>query len=87
MDKIVAMQEELRKLREENVDLKVDLNIRDARIKELETELRKAHAELREQVRSTQTMRKLEILQSDDDTGVSPYDTGILRKSPWENVR
>lgn len=86
MDNIVAMQDELRRLRGENVDLKVDINIRDARIRELEEELRKANAKLRQNERETQTMQKLEILTSDDDTGISPYDTGI-QKSPWERVR
>lgn len=87
MDKIRDLEVQIERLKRIAVQLKVDVNIRDAKIVELEQKLVEAHARERGMMRNTQTMNKLEILgESNDDDGGSPYDTGRF-KSPWEKVR
>ncbi|MCK5615412.1 hypothetical protein KAR91_76825 [Candidatus Pacearchaeota archaeon] len=86
MDKIKDLEKQIERLKRIAVDLKVDLNIRDAKIRELERELLNERRQVRSLEVGTQTMRKLEILgESKDDNGGSPYDTGRF-KSPWEKV-
>ena len=68
------------------ITLKVDLNMRDARIRDLERELAAARREIRSLEVGTQTMQKLEILgDSNDDNGFDPRATGNF-KSPWSRV-
>ena len=69
------------------VDLKVDVSLKDTRIRNLEKQLREARAEVRGYEQGTQTVRKLQILgESDDDNGFDPRATGAF-KSPWERAR
>ena len=71
----------------EVANLKVDVNLKDTRIRNLEKQLRDARAEVRGYEQGTQTMRKLQILsESDDDNGFDPRATGAF-KSPWERAR
>jgi len=68
-------------------DLKVDLNIRDARIRDLERELLNERRQVRSMEIGTQTIRKLEILgESEDDNGFDPRQTGTF-KCQWGKVR
>jgi len=86
MDKIKDLEAQIERLKRIAVDLRVDINIRDARIRKLERDLLDESRQVRSLEIGTQTMRKLEILgESEDDNGGSPYDTGRFR-SPWEKV-
>lgn len=86
-EKIKELEAKIERLKNIAVNLKVDLNIRDARIRDLERQLAKAHRRERNLVVGTQTMNKLKILgDSDDDNGQDPRATGIF-KDAWEGVR
>lgn len=79
-----AENERLKKIA---INLKVDLNMRDAKIRKLKRQLAEAHEETRQLVVGTQTMNKLQILgESEDDNGQDPRETGQY-KNPWENAR
>ena len=73
----------------EVANLKVDVNLKDTRIRELEKQLRAARAEVRGYETGTQTMRKLEILgDSNDNDGSNPYNTGKFDSNrAWSKVR
>ena len=63
--------------------LKVDLNMRDARIRDLERQLEDERRQVRSLEVNTQTVQKLELLgNSDDDDGFDPRQTGTFT-SPW----
>ena len=82
-EKIRELEDTIERLKRIAVDLKVDLNIRDARIRDLERQLLEERRQVRSLEVNTQTVQKLEILgESEDDNGGSPYDTGRF-KSPW----
>ncbi len=86
-ERIKELEEQVERLKTIAIDLKVDVNIRDAKIRDLERELLFERRQVRSMEVGTQTMRKLQILGgSEDDNGGSPYDTGQY-KSPWEKVR
>ena len=88
MDKVTELEQKLAKCKTIAINLKVDNNILEAKVTQLKKELAAARAEIAERNRGEQTIRNLRVLgdTSDDDTGISPYDTGIS-KSPWEKVR
>lgn len=87
MDKIKELEAQLDRCKRIAVNLKVDKNILEAKVERLEAELAKARAEIASRNRANQTIRNLRVIEdSDDDTGVSPYDTGI-HKNPWDKVR
>jgi len=87
MNNIKELEEKIERLRNIAIELKVDLNIRDQKIRDLERQLAEAHRRERDLVRGTQTMSKLEILgESDDDDGFDPRQTGTFN-SPWAKVR
>lgn len=88
MDKVAELEQKLEKCKTIAINLKVDNNILEAKVTRLKKELTAARADIAERNRGAQTMRNLRVLgdTSDDDTGVSPYDTGI-HKNPWERAR
>jgi chromosome segregation ATPase len=87
MDKVKELEANIERYKTIANTLKVDLNMRDARIRDLERELAAARREIRSLEVGTQTMQKLEILgDSDDDDGFDPRATGTF-KSPWERAR
>jgi len=88
MDKIAEIEQKLEKCKTIAINLKVDNNILEAKVTRLKKELAAARAEIAERNRGEQTIRNLRVLddKSDDDTGISPYDTGV-HKNPWEKVR
>ncbi len=86
-ERIRELEAQIERLNRIAIDLKVDLNIRDAKIRELERQLAEAHTRERSLVVGTQTMSKLEILdESDDDNGQDPRET-VQYRNPWENAR
>ncbi len=85
-EKIRELEDTIERLKRIAVDLKVDLNIRDARIRKLERQLLEERRQVRSLEVNTQTVQKLEILgDSEDDNGFDPRETGQFR-SPWEKV-
>ncbi len=75
---------EVERLKRIAIDLKVDLNIRDAKIRKLERQL----AEARQPAPGTQTMEKLQILcENEEDNGQDPMDSGQYRNplGEWNN--
>lgn len=86
-DKTKKLEAQIVRLKNIAIDLKVNVNIRDDKIRELEHRLTEAHSRERNLMAGTQTISKLEILgNSDDDNGQDPRDTGRF-KSPWEGIR
>lgn len=77
------LKDEVMRLHQEVVDLKVDLNIKDAEIRQLKRDLEQARKEVRNCEIGTQTMRELQIVNdTDDDNGIDPRNTGKC-KSLW----
>lgn len=72
-------------LERELIDARVDINIKDERIRELEKQLRNAHAALRELEIGTQTMRTLALVEDEDV--FNPRQTGTFRTDAWNKVR
>ena len=88
MDTIKDLEMQIDRLKRIAIDLKVDLNIRDDKIRELERELLYERRQVRSLEVGTQTMAKLEILgKSKDDNGFDPRQTGTFDKKIWEKVR
>lgn len=72
-------------LERELIDARVDINIKDERIRWLEKQLRNAHAALRELEIGTQTMRTLALVEDED--AFDPRQTGAFNKNTWNKVR
>ena len=88
MTEVEFLEEQAKRLKSIAIDLKVELNIREAKIRKLERELKEAHREARQLVVGSQTMDKLRILgDSDDDNGQDPLNTGQFPRNPWENAQ
>ncbi len=88
MTEVEFLEEQAKRLKKIAINLKVDVNMRDAKIRKLERQLLEAHSEARELARGTQTMNKLQILgESEDDNGQDPLNTGQYKRNPWENAR
>jgi len=85
-DKIKELELKVDRLTSIAIGQKVDLNIRDEKIRKLERELAQARSQVRALEIGEQTMRNLRILGDDDDDG-SPYNNTGQYKSPWEKVR
>lgn len=84
----MTLMEQIDKLENELLDARIDLNVKDLRIQQLEKDLAAARDEVRELQIGTQTMRRLQILgDSDDDNGFDPRRSGVYRKNTWEKVR
>jgi len=87
-EKIKRLEADIQRLKNIAVDLKVDLNIRDTRILELEKELAEARRQIRHMEIGTQTMAKLEILDiNTEEESFNPRQTGRFKKNPWEKVK
>jgi len=78
---IEAHNEQIDALQRELIDARVDINIKDERIQELEKQLRKAQFAIRELEIGTQTMRTL-ALQEEEDS-FDPYSTGKFKTDVW----
>ena len=72
-------------LERELIDARIDINIKDERIRVLERELREAHTALRELEIGTQTMRTLALV--DDEDEFNPRQTGAFNKNVWSKTR
>ena len=84
MTEVQFLEEQAKRLKSIAIDLKVDLNISEAKVRKLEHQLAKAHKETRELVVGTQTIDNLRILgDSDDDNGQDPLNTGQFQRNPW----
>lgn len=73
------------KLQRELIDARVDINIKDERIRELEKELRKAQFAIRELEVGTMTMRTLAL--KEEEESFDPYATGEFKRDNWSNAR
>lgn len=85
MNTIKTLNDQVDALQRKLIDAKVDLNIKDARILELEKRLREAHSALRELEIGTQTMRTLALEGDEED--FDPRQTGTFSKDAWSKVR
>lgn len=87
-EKIRELEDQIDRLRRIAIDLKVTINIRDAKIRDLERELLTERRQVRSMEVGTQTMEKLAILgESEDDNGFDPRQTGTFSKDIWNKVR
>jgi len=80
-----AHNEKIDQLQRELIDARVDINIKDERIRELEKQLRKAQFAIRELEIGTQTMRTLAL--AEDEESFDPYATGEFRADRWRNAQ
>jgi predicted RNase H-like nuclease (RuvC/YqgF family) len=85
MNTIKTLNDQVDALQRKLIDAKVDLNIKDERIRELEKRLREAHSALRELEIGTQTMRTLALEGDEED--FDPRQTGTFSKDAWSKVR
>ena len=72
-------------LERELIDARVDINIKDERIRVLEKELRQAQFALRELEIGTQTMRTLTL--EGDEESFDPRATGSFKTDAWRKAR
>ena len=84
-EKIRELEAQIERLKRIAIDLKVDINIRDAKIRELESELLNERRQVRSLEVGTQTMEKLRII--DDEDSCDPRATGEYNVNRWRNVR
>lgn len=77
--------EKIDKLQRELIDARVDINIKDERIRELEKRLREAHQAIRELEIGTQTMQTLSL--EGEEESFDPYATGEFSTNRWRNAR
>jgi hypothetical protein len=66
-------------------DARVDVNIKDERIRTLEKELRVARFAVREFEIGTHTMQTLALAEEEED--FNPRQTGAFDKDIWSKVR
>ena len=86
-ERIRELEAQIERYKNIAIGLKVDLNIRDARIRDLERQLLDESRQVRSLELNTQEVKKLEILElSEDEEGFDPYETGQFN-SPWEKTR
>jgi hypothetical protein len=84
-EKIEDLVEEINVLQRELINAKVDLNIKDGRIRELETQLRKAQFAIRELEIGTQTMQTLSLQEEEEN--FDPRQTGAFDSNVWRKAR
>ena len=82
---VTAHHDEIDRLQRELIDARVDLNIKDERIRELEAKLRKAQFAIRELEIGTQTMRTLALAEEEDS--FDPRATGEFKTDLWRHRR
>jgi len=80
-----AHNEKIDMLQRELIDARVDINIKDERIRELEKQLREAHFAIRELEIGTQTMQTLAL--EDDEESFDPRQTGAFDSNIWSKTR
>lgn len=87
-EKIRELEDQIDRLRRIAIDLKVTINIRDAKIRDLERELLVESRQVRSLELNTHEIQQLEILDLsvEEEESFDPYETGQF-KSPWEKVR
>lgn len=81
MNTVETLNDQVDALQRKLIDAKVDLNIKDERIRVLEKQLREAHSALRELEIGTQTMRTLALVEDED--AFDPRQTGTFNKNVW----
>ena len=67
------------------MDAKIDCNMKDERIAELEKQVREYRFQIRELEIGTQTMRTLKLEQEEET--FDPRESGIFHKDTWSNAR
>lgn len=80
-----SLRRKVESLESKLMDAHVDLNMKDARISELEKQLREAQFKIRELEMGTQTMRTL-ALQEEEDS-FDPRESGVFHKDTWRGAR
>lgn len=85
MKTVDELNEQIDGLQRELIDAKVDLNIKDDRIRTLEKDLRIARNAVRELEIGTHTMRTLAL--EEDESDFDPYATGEYNTNRWRNAR
>jgi hypothetical protein len=83
--KIENLVEEINVLQGKLIDAKVDMNIKDERIRVLEKELRVAQFAVRELEIGTMTMQTLSLQEEEED--FDPRQTGTFSSDAWKRTR
>ena len=82
MKTIEQLNEQVDVLQRELIDAKVDNNIKDDRIRQLEQRLKDAYAKIREYEIGTLTMRTLALEEESD--AFNPRQTGTFNSHVWK---
>ncbi|MHA1289353.1 MAG: hypothetical protein ACTSPB_18350 [Candidatus Thorarchaeota archaeon] len=85
MTKTEILNNQIDVLQRKLIDAKVDINIKDERIRTLEKELRVAQFAVRELEIGTHTLRTLALENDEED--FDPRQTGTFSKDAWSKVR
>ena len=81
----MTLSEQIEHLESQLLDARIDVNMKDARIKTLEEDLRKVHARIRELEIGTQTMQTLALEEVEE--GFDPRASGTFNSSIWSKAR
>lgn len=77
---------ELDRLQGDLIDAKVDINIANERIRTLTSDLKKAHAKIREHELNDNTIGRLRIVDyNDGDDTYNPRQTTGEYRAPWNS--
>ena len=79
------LQTRIDELESQLMDARIDGNMKDQRIKELETQVREYRFQIREMEIGTQTMRTLAL--EGDEESFDPRESGVFHKDAWSNAR
>ncbi len=79
------LQTQIDALESKLMDARIDLNMKDNRIRDLERQLREAQFKIRELEIGTQTMRTLAL--QDEEESFDPRESGVFNKDTWSNAR
>lgn len=85
MTKIELLNGQIDVLQRKLIDAKVDLNIKDDRIRTLEKELRVAQFAVRELEIGTHTMRTLAL--AEEEESFDPRQTGAFDSDIWSKAK
>ena len=85
MKTVDELNEQVDALQRELIGARVDLNIKDDRIRTLEKELRVARFAVRDMEIGTHTMQTLTL--EADESDFDPYATGEYNTNRWRNAR
>ena len=78
----MTLSDTIEALEQKLIDARIDINMKDARIEELERQLREARFQVRELEIGTQTMQTLAL--EGEEESFDPRSTGTFNSNAWK---